>query len=339
MNSSRVNAAQETPLSRWLSTVENLSWSVGQLDASTFECFKVAVSEGIARDEAFSLAQSRIRAAGDRLRGGKLERQWMAAIKWVARHGCITSPDVDSEQSQQPSVDYNRIDKIVRSGCGIYDLWEQSPIRFCDDQAHTEEIIDTIFPGNPWLCVGIGKYKFTTQRRETFRGELAAAEFIVAQPMSSQFGLTSEDQPSQHSLQNTGPRKHWIIDFDFCEKDKTGKDTEWAELVRGWTNEGISVTDACAALLDYFSLFAPLGLVLHSAGKSCHGWFPCAGATQAQIESFTRDAFALGADPQLFRNKSQFVRMPDGTRSDNGQRQVTYFFDQEVFHYGTEETR
>jgi hypothetical protein len=133
-------------------------------------------------------------------------------------------------------------------------------------------------------------------------------------------------------LQNTGARKHYVIEFDFREKDKSGKDTEWAELVRGWTNEGLSAADACAALLAHFSGFAPLGLVLHSGNKSCHGWFPSTGATSAQIESFKREAFVLGADRQLFRNKSQFVRMPDGLRSGNGQRQFTYFFDPEVFY-------
>src|ERR1700751_4226685 len=74
---------------------------------------------------------------------------------------------------------------------------------------------------------------------------------------------------SEHSLSNTGPRKYYVVEFDFREKDKAGEDTEWAELVRSWASVGISVTDACGALLDHFSAFAPLGLVLHSAGKSC----------------------------------------------------------------------
>jgi hypothetical protein len=282
------------------------------------------------------VAEARIRAAGNRLPRGKLERQWLGAIKWIANHGSIIAEDsasFDLHQTQEPGVDYGRVDEIVRCGCGIYDLWEQSPLRFCDGQAHTEEIIDALFPGNPWLCVGIGKYAFWTRRRERLRGHLERTEFIVAQPMSSQFGVTSLDQRrSEHSLENTGARKHYVVEFDFREKDKSGKDTEWAELIRGWTSCGKSVADACTALLDHFSGFAPLGLLLHSAGKSCHGWFPNAGATPAQIESFRREAFVLGADRQLFRNKSQFVRTPDGRRSGNGQRQVTYFFDPEVFY-------
>src|SRR4029077_4157747 len=114
------------------------------------------------------LAESRIRAAGRRLRKGKLERQWLGALRWVGNHGGIATEGdgVDPEQTE-PAVEYDRVDGIVRAGVGIYDLWEQSPLRFEDDQAHTEEIIDAVFPGNPWLCVGIGKYDFWTRRRET----------------------------------------------------------------------------------------------------------------------------------------------------------------------------
>jgi hypothetical protein len=147
----------------------------------------------------------------------------MAGIKWVANHDGIISEDDGLHQTRAPGVDYGRVDKIVRPGCGIYDLWEQSPVRFCDDQAHTEEIIDALFPGNPWLCVGIGKYNFWTRRREILRGHLERTEFIVAQPMTGQFGVTSEGQPSEHSLENTGPRKHYITEFDFRERIRAAR--------------------------------------------------------------------------------------------------------------------
>jgi hypothetical protein len=217
-----VSVAQ-SPLGRWQASVDLLPWVAGHLDGSTFECFKAAVARGIARHDAFEVAEARIRAAGNRLRRGKLERQWLGAIKWVANHDGIISEDDGLHQTRAPGVDYGRVDKIVRSGCGIYDLWEQSPVRFCDDQAHTEEIIDALFPGNPWLCVGIGKYNFWTRRREILRGHLERTEFIVAQPMTGQFGVTSEGQPSEHSLENTGPRKHYITEFDFRERIRAAR--------------------------------------------------------------------------------------------------------------------
>jgi hypothetical protein len=318
--------------------IDTLPWVSGHLDSSTFEWFKIAVAEGLARKDAFALAEARISSAGARLPRGKFERQWRGALKWVAKHGVISAEAIAQEQILKPKIDYDRLDGIVRTGCGLYDLWEQSPSRFDDDKSYTEEIIDIIFPDNPWLCVGIGKYEFATLRRETFRGDLSRKEFIVAQPMSAREGVTLEGRRSQHTLANTGPRKHYVIEFDFREHDKSGRDTEWAPLIRGWRACDILVTDACAALLDHFARFAPLGLVLHSAGKSCHGWFPVGGASSQQLEAFRREAYVLGADPQLFRNKSQFVRMPDGTRSENGQRQTTYFFNPEVFNYGNQQT-
>jgi hypothetical protein len=313
--------------------IQTLPWITGHLDASTFECFKVAVAHGIARQDAFEIAASRIRSAGSRVPRGKLERQWMGAIRWLAKHGGVVSAQTIelSHTSCEPKIDYGLVDAIVRAGPGLYDLWEQSPVRFDDDCSHTEGIIDVIFPDNPWLCIGIGKRDFWTGRREAFRGQLAQAEFIVAQPMFAQSGVTVEGRLSQHSLSNTGPRQHYVVEFDFREKDKANQDTEWADLIRGWAACGISVADASAALLDHFSGFAPLGMVLHSAGKSCHGWFPTRGATSQQIEAFRHEAFVLGGDRALFRNKSQFVRMPDGVRSGCGRRQTTYFFDPEVF--------
>lgn len=327
---------QETPVDRWRALTDSLPWVIGHLDPSTFECFKAAVIEGIAREDAFSLVENRVRSAGRRVPKGKLERQWTGALKWVANHGGISQAGGEPQGIHEPAVDYGRIDSIVHAGPGIYDLWEQSPCRFEEDRAHTEEIIDVIFPGNPWLCVGIGKRDFWTRQREILRGHLAQTEFIVAQSMISQFGVTLEGRRSEHTLANTGPRKYYVVEFDFREKDKAGQDTEWGELIRSWASSDISVADACASLLDNLSSFAPLGLVLHSAGKSCHGWFPAKGATPEQIEAFRHEAFVLGADRQLFRNKSQFVRTPDGVRSTNSQRQTTYFFDPEVFHHAQE---
>jgi hypothetical protein len=329
------NKPAEHPLKHWRCLADSLDWVAGHLDASTFECFKAAVAEGIARDEAFAFARNRIQAAGRQVPKGKFNRQWHGAIKWVAAHP--NSSEDQEPETEQAGIDYPRIDSVVKSGPGIYDLWEASPLRFEDDLAHTEEIIDYLFPANPWLCVGIGKINFWTRHRETLRGHLARTEFIVAQPMKNRFGMTLEGKKSEHSLENTGPRQYYVVEFDFREKDEAGNDTEWAELVRGWASLDISVADACAALLDHFSSFAPLGLVLHSAGKSAHGWFPAEGASFPQIEAFRTEAFALGADRQLFRNKSQFVRIPDGTRSEGARRQTTYFFDPEIFRHANQD--
>jgi hypothetical protein len=62
-----------------------------------------------------------------------------------------------------------------------------------------------------------------------------------------------------------------------------------------------------------------------SGGKSFHGWFKVAGATENQLREFSRTAMRLGACPSTHNNPSQFVRIPDGLR-DNGARQLVWYF-------------
>jgi hypothetical protein len=81
--------------------------------------------------------------------------------------------------------------------------------------------------------------------------------------------------------------------------------------------------DAQAALLLHLATFAPMVLVVHSGGKSLHGWFFAAGRGEDVVRKFFAYAVSLGADPATW-TRSQFVRMPDGTR-DNGARQTVYF--------------
>jgi hypothetical protein len=100
-------------------------------------------------------------------------------------------------------------------------------------------------------------------------------------------------------LSNTGPRRFLICEFD----------------------QGAA--DAHAALLLHLGQFAPLVCAVHSGGKSLHGWYFVAGQPDAKVEKFFRYAVSLGADRATW-TRSQFVRMPDGTR-DNGRRQTIYF--------------
>lgn len=199
-----------------------------------------------------------------------------------------------------PSVNREQREAITASGAGLYDLWENSPLRFEDGESHTERIVDTLFPGNPWLCVGASNCAFKTRHRDRMRGELSALALIVPSPMTAPTGKTREGKTSEHTLASTGPRRFLVVEFD------TG------------------TADEHAALLLHLATRAPLTLAVHSGGKSLHGWFYCAGQGEDDTRRFVRYAASLGADPATW-TRSQFVRMPDGTR-DNGQRQTVYFF-------------
>jgi hypothetical protein len=224
--------------------------------------------------------------------------------------------------------DLDRINAVVTSGPGLYDLWEQSPTRFEDNESHAEEIIDRIFPGNPRLCVGKANDASRTRRRECWRGHLHRLPFIVPNPMLARRGHPQgKKRWSEHTLEATGRRVYLVIECDFALKARDGiKDSAWAPLVREWEADGISVADACAALLWHLKNLLPLVLVVHSGGKSLHGWFRVFGQNEAHLRSsFMEKAVSLGADKATW-TRSQFVRIPDGRR-DNGKVQRTFYFD------------
>jgi hypothetical protein len=205
-----------------------------------------------------------------------------------------------------PALNHEQREAVIaETQCGLVDLWEASPARVKDNKPHTEEIIDTLFPGNPLLCIGRTQADFDTKPRNKWRGELSKQQFIVPSPMVKWRGLTKEGKDSAHCLDATGPRRFLVVEQD------TGS------------------VDEQAAILWHLAWRAPLALVVHSAGKSVHGWFYCSGQDEEKVlRPFMRYAVSLGACHSTW-TKSQFVRMPNGTRGD-GRRQAVYYFRPEV---------
>jgi hypothetical protein len=203
-----------------------------------------------------------------------------------------------------PKINEEQRAAIIRDGDGLADLWEASRVRIEDNEQHTEEIIDRLFPGNPLLCCGKSNDIFGTKPREDWRGQMSALALIVPSPMSALSGKKKNPKPgesewSAHALDNTGNRRFLICEFD------TG------------------TTDEHAALLFHLGAIAPLVCAVHSGGKSLHGWFYVHGQPDVKVEKFFRYAVSLGADHATW-TRCQFVRMPDGTR-DNGNRQTIFF--------------
>ncbi len=127
---------------------------------------------------------------------------------------------------------------------------------------------------------------------------------IVPSPMSARTGRTQDGRVSEHTLDNTGPRRFLIIEQDSGDADEQ------------------------AAVLLHLAQRAPLALAVHSGSKSIHGWFLAEGEPEDDLHAFMRRAVTLGADRATW-TRSQFVRMPDGFR-DNGRRQTVHFFNPEV---------
>jgi hypothetical protein len=142
--------------------------------------------------------------------------------------------------------------------------------------------------------------------------------------MSRLTGKTKDGRESAHTLDNTGVRRFLVVEFDFQPEKEKRRGGSQATLFAQLEARGGTTHDLCAALLMDLAERAPLALVVHSGGKSLHGWFYCEGIPENRLEGFMQHAVELGGDSRTWL-RSQFVRMPDGLRS-GGQRQVAYYF-------------
>ncbi len=247
--------------------------------------------------EIVALLESRVQGCGRHVSRKEITDAVQAAMLTAWQPNGNAAPV--KAAAKWPSVNQEQRAAILRDGNGLADLWELSCPRIEDNAQHTEQIIDRLFPANPLLCCGKSQSDFDTKPRAAWRGELANLQFIVPSPMSATTGTTKDGKESKHTLANTGARRFLVCEFD------TG------------------TPDEHAALLIHLAGYAPMVCAVHSGGKSLHGWFFVAGQPEEKIQKFFRYAVSLGADYATW-TRSQFVRMPDGTR-DDGKRQTVFF--------------
>jgi hypothetical protein len=172
-----------------------------------------------------------------------------------------------------------------------------------------EAMVDALFPGNPWLCVGMANWDFGARRKQSLIrwGQLDKLQLIVPSAMSRRIGPTEEGTLSEHAKSSVGPRQYLVVEAD----------------------DGTKGTQA--AVLWHLGQFLPLACVVSSRGKSLHGWFRCVGEPESELCEFYRYARLLGADTAAW-NINQFVRLPGGTRRGkrghpgNGKRQTVIYF-------------
>jgi hypothetical protein len=117
--------------------------------------------------------------------------------------------------------------------------------------------------------------------------------------MTARVGRTQDGRESKHSLSNTGARRFLVCEFD------------------------AGIIDEHSAILLHLARYAPLVCAVFSGKKSLHGWFYVHGQQEEKVLKFFRYAVSLGADPMTW-TRSQFVRLPDGTRS-SGEKQTVFF--------------
>jgi hypothetical protein len=244
-------------------------------------------------------------------------------IDAVENSGKVARGEMPHNRNPWPNVDYEMVhDIVVRCPVRLEDLRTISPEDLRTEGPRSEEILDALYPRNPLLCVGRSVQGFWTRPREFWRGKESGFSFIVPNPMTKKRGLKKDETGSARCLDNTGPRRFVVIEFDIADGG------EWAPSLAEWQSNGITIDDVSVALLVALGTTGlprlPLALAVHSGGKSVHGWYPCGGLTEDQLKAFMCRAIRLGADKATW-TRCQFVRMPGGMR-DNGNRQRVHYF-------------
>ena len=247
-----------------------------------------------------------------------------------------SAPDVLKKRPWRrkwPQRNYEQIEAIGLNEVRLSQLEQQSPVQIDATENQAEKIIDLLFPGDPILCAGPSLNFVRSRPRKEWSGFLSRQQFIVPSPMTKRRGRTQDGTFSPRSVENVGPRKFLVVEFDFVEADELGRPTPAAPMLQRLAAQGVSILDLCAALHAELAGLRPLALVVYSAGKSLHGWYPCAGDEEEdKMHRFMRFAVSLGADPATW-TRIQLVRMPEGIR-DNGKRQRVVYFNPSVLNGG-----
>lgn len=236
------------------------------------------------------------------------------------------------QSSRWPKSSLAATEAIGAKGGGLVDLWEASPVRLEGDGPHAEELIDLLFPPDCLLCVAKKPADSRTLPREDWRGKLGTHSLMVPSPMTTRTGRRKDGRISARCLDNTGPRRFLVVEFDFKSGHSDGRPTPEAPMLVRLAAQGFGVHDLCASLLLHLAASAPLVLVTHSGGKSLHGWFAADGVPLDDLRQFFGYAVRIGADPATW-TRCQLIRIPEGLR-DTGKRQQLCFFNPAVIPLG-----
>ncbi len=183
------------------------------------------------------------------------------------------------------------------------ELSERSPGRTQFAMRVPRLFLRHLFRPGELVCVATGKQDALTAPLESWTPDrLERAAFLVPSPMSALRGRKKNGEGTgTRTRDNTGPRRYLVVESD---------------RGLGW--------DEQASILWHLGVQRPLVMVVHSGGKSLHGWFWAEGCTDEEVEPFFTLARKLGADERLWW-KEQLVRMPDGMRDGRTRQRVVFF--------------
>lgn len=214
--------------------------------------------------------------------------------------GKILSVEAHGGSKVWPDVDHSAVRRIVSAADQPVDRLAKAS-DWSGVSGARPEIVATlagiIFPGDPLICAGATVESMHCRTLSEWGADLSSTQLIVPSPMTARTGVNKEGRISTRCLANTGPRRFLVVEFD-----------------------SLSIEEQAAVHIHLAARY-PLAVVVHSGGKSLHGWYFVAGRAEDELWGFMRYAVSLGADPHTW-TRCQPVRTPGGLRRDGGQERV-----------------
>lgn len=165
------------------------------------------------------------------------------------------------------------------------------PIPLKDFGRSASECLEELWGPDALLCCGATQDCAKVRTcAEWLKQKPETLQYIVPSAMRAPWGVTSDGRESQRCMANTGPRQFLVVECDS------------------------STEDTQARVLALIAQVLPLRMVVHSGGKSLHGWFAVGKVSEAILAKVFGIAVWLGADSHTW-TRCQWVRMPGGTRT------------------------
>ncbi|MCZ7636742.1 MAG: hypothetical protein M5U12_12335 [Verrucomicrobia bacterium] len=211
-----------------------------------------------------------------------------AAVDFAYEGDGNPKPGALSRSIEWPQVSLSLIERVLRDTKPLFDPDSDTALT-------ARDVLPRLFHPHEFVCVGPTSRSALVRSLSATLPDAGLQQFIVPNPMRGRSALNFRGKPSPRCQNNTGPRRHLVIEFDSPTLTKPIQ----------------------AVLLSKLAEFVPLIMVVDSGGKSLHGWF-CVGhlGLRDQARLFAVGCL-LGCDPTRW-DICGWLRMPGGLRQVEG---------------------
>ncbi len=222
-----------------------------------------------------------------------------SAVDFAYQGNGTPKPGALSQSIEWPHASQELINLVLRDTNPRFD-------HDADTGLTPRDVLPALFHRHELVCVGPNARSALVRPLSATLADAHLQQFIVPNPMRGRFALNFRGKPSPRCQNNTGQRRHLVIEFDAPTLTKPIQ----------------------AVLLSKLAELVPLVLVVDSGGKSLHGWFRVDHLGLRDQARIFGVACLLGCDPTRW-DICGWLRMPGGLRVAEGAPSIR----QRIVHY------